>query len=340
MRLLGFPGNRVPALKIDGRKVQGSRDVSRELDALQPDPPLFPADPERRAAVEEAERWGDEEFQQMPRTISWWALKRHKSDQASFLADAGPMARLGMPTRIAVATSGPILRIAIRLNDSTDETVRSTLAAIGPALDKVDRLIAEGVIGGDQPNAADFQIASERRAADGRSRTCGQRSRTGPAAELARRLYPWYPGHVRPSFPPEWLAAAARSRATHLGHSDSRIPRPAPNVAAHGTRSSSNARWSSRRPSSGTRSLGRRPQPLARRGARERADPPAPPRVGRSRLGRRDRARGLGLGNAGPRRGDGQRAPMGARPGARARLEAVARGAARPPRRPSSLKRG
>ena len=99
----------MPALKIDGRKVQGSRNISRELDVLKADPPLFPADPQQRAAVEEAERWGDEEFQQMARTITWWALKRHKSDQASFLDDAGPMARLGMPTRIAVATSGPIL---------------------------------------------------------------------------------------------------------------------------------------------------------------------------------------------------------------------------------------
>jgi glutathione S-transferase len=204
MRLLGFSGNRVPALKVDGRKVQGSRNISRELDVLKPDPPLFPADPEQRAAVEEAERWGEEEFQQMPRTISWWALKRHKSDQVSFLEDAGPIARLGMPAKVAVATSGPIVRMGIRLNDSTDETVRSTLASIGPALDEVDRLIAEGVIGGDQPNAADFQIAASvallrtfedvREAIDGR-----------PAAELAQRLYSWYPGHVQASFPPEWL---------------------------------------------------------------------------------------------------------------------------------------
>jgi glutathione S-transferase len=204
MRALGFPGNRVPALKIDGRKVQGSRNVSRELDVIAPEPPLFPFDPEQRAAVEEAERWGDEEFQQMPRTISWWALKRHKNDQVSFLKEAGPIARLGMPAKIAVATSGPIVRVAIRLNDSTDETVQKTLASMGPALDHVDSLIARGVIGGPQPNAADFQIGASvallrtfedvRDAIDDR-----------PAAELARRLYPWYPGHVHASFPAEWL---------------------------------------------------------------------------------------------------------------------------------------
>ena len=212
MRLFGFSGNRVPALKVDGRKVQGSRNVSRELDVLQPDPPLFPADPEQRAAVEEAERWGDEEFQQMPRTISWWALKRHKSDQTSFLQDTGPIARLGMPAKIAVATSGPIVAMAIRLNDSTDDTVRETLSSIGPALDEVDRLIASGVIGGDHPNAADFQIGASvallltfddvREAIEDR-----------PAAALARRLFPWYPGRVHASFPPEWLEPL-RQKAT------------------------------------------------------------------------------------------------------------------------------
>jgi glutathione S-transferase len=95
--------------------------------------------------------------------------------------------------------------MAIRLNDSTDDTVRTTLASIGPALDEVDRLIATGVIGGDRPNAADFQIAASvallrtfedvRAAIDDR-----------PAAALAERLYPWYPGRVGASFPPEWLA--------------------------------------------------------------------------------------------------------------------------------------
>lgn len=204
MRLAGFSGNRVPAIKVDGRKVQGSRNISRELEVLQPEPPLFPADPEARAAVEEAERWGDEDFQQMVRTITWWALKRHKSDQVSFLEESGPVARLGMPARIAAATSGPIVGIAIRLNDSTDETVHSMFASIGPALDRVDAWIGEGVLGGEQPNAADFQIGASVALLlcfEDVAAALGER----PAARLARRLYPAYPGRVRPSFPSEWL---------------------------------------------------------------------------------------------------------------------------------------
>jgi glutathione S-transferase len=198
--LLRFPGDRVPALKVDGRKVQGSQAVSRELDALQPDPPLFPADPERRAQVEEAERWGDE-FQEIPRKISWWALKRRKSDQASFLEGY----RLGMPTRVLVATSPPLIRAAMRLNNSTDEVVRGQIAAIPAALDKVDAWIAEGVIGGEQPNAADFQLAATVRLlmafADLEPSIEGR-----PAAGLARRIAPDPPGHIGPAFPAEWLA--------------------------------------------------------------------------------------------------------------------------------------
>jgi glutathione S-transferase len=200
-RVLRFPGDRVPALKIDGRKVQGSHDVYRELDRLQPEPPLFPSDPGLRARVEEAERWGDETFQEIPRKISWWALKRRKADQASFLAGY----KLGLPTRALVATSPPLIRQAMRMNNSTDEVVRDLIADIPPALDKVDGLIAEGVIGGAQPNAADFQIATTLRLLMA-FEDLAPAIEARPAGDLARRIAPEAPGHVGPAFPAEWLA--------------------------------------------------------------------------------------------------------------------------------------
>ena len=39
----------MPALKIDGEKVTGSREIARELDGLEPEPPLYPADPDAAA---------------------------------------------------------------------------------------------------------------------------------------------------------------------------------------------------------------------------------------------------------------------------------------------------
>lgn len=78
------------------------------------------------------------------------------------------------------------------------------LASIGPALDRVDAWIAEGVLGGSQPNAADFQIGASvalLMCFEDVAAALGQR----PAAGLAQRLYPWYPGRVSPSYPSEWL---------------------------------------------------------------------------------------------------------------------------------------
>jgi len=44
----GFEMMTVPAMRISGRPVQGSRVISRALDEIQFQPPLFPADPQRR----------------------------------------------------------------------------------------------------------------------------------------------------------------------------------------------------------------------------------------------------------------------------------------------------
>ena len=57
VRLIGFAGDRVPAVKFeDGRRAQGTRELPRVLDELVPEPRLVPDDP--RAL--EAERWADD----------------------------------------------------------------------------------------------------------------------------------------------------------------------------------------------------------------------------------------------------------------------------------------
>jgi len=200
VRLLGFPGNRVPALKIDGRRVQGTRETSRELDRVQPEPALFPADPEKRRAVEEAEAWGDP-FQQLPRTIIWWAIKRDPSSQLGFLEDA----KLGLPPNLLVKTSAPVIWAARRLNDSYDATVERNLAELPLALDQIDTWIADGILGGTDLNAADFQIAPSVRLlmafADIRPAIEAR-----PAGAFAKRVVPKAPGEIRPVFPEAWLA--------------------------------------------------------------------------------------------------------------------------------------
>lgn len=201
LRGLGFPRNTVPAIKIDGQKVQGSRQIARELERLLPEPPLFPANAEKRAAVEEAERFGDEELQHPIRQILWWTIRRDKSSLRSYSEGA----KLGVPIGLAVKTGGPIVAASARFNQASDENVKRDLAALPGLIQRVDDFIAAGTIGGTEPNAADFQIAPSlglaltlddlRPAIEGR-----------PAGELAKRLVPDYPGHTPPMLPVEWLA--------------------------------------------------------------------------------------------------------------------------------------
>ncbi len=201
LRAVGFRGVTVPALKIDGHKVQGSRQIARELERLRPDPPLFPADPEQRAAVEEAERFGDEELQHPIRQILWWGMKRDRAPLRSYSEGA----RIGMPIGLAVKTAAPIVALSARFNEADDENVKRDLAALPGLLDKVDEYIAKGTIGGEQLNAADFQIATSLGLAltldDLKPAVAGR-----PAGALAQRVVPSYPGQMPPILPAEWLA--------------------------------------------------------------------------------------------------------------------------------------
>jgi glutathione S-transferase len=199
LRVQGFHGVTVPALKLNGRKIQGSREIARELDHIQPEPALYPADPEKRGKVEEAEAWGDE-FQQKPRRLSWWAFRRDRSPMASYSEGA----RLGIPIGLAVKTGGPIVAVSARLNGSTDENVKEDLASLREDLDRIDAWIAAGVIGGPEPNAADFQLAPSIRLLMSfddlrpfvEARPCG---------EMAKRIVTDFPGRTPPVFPAEWL---------------------------------------------------------------------------------------------------------------------------------------
>ncbi len=200
VRGLGFAKQTVPALKIDGRRVQGSREIARELDRLRPEPPLFPSDPDKRAAVEEAERFGDEELQHPIRQIVWWALKKDKAPLRSYSEGA----KLGIPIGLAVATAGPVVALTAHYNDAGDENVRRDIELLVGFLDRIDAWIAAGVLDGEQLNAADYQIAPSLRLAmtlqDLRPAIDAR-----PAGSFARRVIPDYPGDAPPILPPAWL---------------------------------------------------------------------------------------------------------------------------------------
>ena len=204
LKLLGFPGLTVPAMKADDRKVQGTRDISRTLDEIKPDPKLLPS-----SAVEEAERWGDDELQSVPRRMAWWALINLSGKERTETAKRSLAGyKLGLPVGVAARTVLPIAKVSAKYNHSTDENVKADLAGLPGKIDRVDALISEGVIGGDQLNAADFQIATSVRLLlafdDVKDLIEGR-----PAADHARRVVRDYDAHFPAVFPKDWLPSRA-----------------------------------------------------------------------------------------------------------------------------------
>jgi glutathione S-transferase len=204
-----FGRRTVPGLRLDGERISGSRAILARLEQLRPDPPLFPADPEARARVEAAERWGDETFQPLGRRLLWPALRRNPQAAVSYSESS----RLPMPAAIVRLSMPLIARAEFALNHVTDEAVRIDLEALPGYLDKIDSWIAEGVIGGEQTNAADLQIASTLRLLM-TLEDLRPLIEPLPAGQLALRLFPDIDGSMPPgALPAAWVpqpAAAVR----------------------------------------------------------------------------------------------------------------------------------
>jgi glutathione S-transferase len=145
----------VPALAVDGRRVSTNRQIARALDELHPEPPLFPADPGERREVEEAERWANETFQMAARRIALaWAV-RDPSAMSRATADG----RMGCLLYRRALTRRLVIPLIGRLVFAVDRADPDLLADLPPMLDRIDAWIADGVLGGEQLNAADFMVA-------------------------------------------------------------------------------------------------------------------------------------------------------------------------------------
>jgi glutathione S-transferase len=206
LRLNGFRGPTVPALKIEGRRVQGSLNVSRALEDLQPEPRLFPVDPQQRAAVEEAERWGEAELQPPPRNMFRWCVSRDYELRRN-LAETTGISLAPLAARLMQPVAWYFARV---VSETSEESIRADLAALPGQLDHVDELIAEGVIGGEQPNAADFQIATSVRVLLNFPQL-RPLIESRPAGELAMRIAPRFGGQLPIALPAEWVPEPALS---------------------------------------------------------------------------------------------------------------------------------
>jgi glutathione S-transferase len=157
MPLWRFPDGTVPALAIDGRRVQRNIAIARALDQLKPDPPLFPSDQAQRQRVEEAEYWADDVFQMATRRIG---LSIALHPEPARVSDRGGSGRLGPMLWRHDRTRRPAMRMLCRfVFDVNPRTEAELLRELPEQLDRVDAWIGAGVLNGEQLNAADFAIA-------------------------------------------------------------------------------------------------------------------------------------------------------------------------------------
>jgi glutathione S-transferase len=200
---LRYSGTTVPGMRIDGERLVGSRTIMRRLDQLAAEPPLLPpaGDP-AHASVLEAERWGDEVFQSVPRRIIDVALLRRPREMESFVGEA----KLPLPVGVMRPAMALTARMMAIKNKASDAAARADIAALPRQLERVEQWIAEGLLGGERPNAADLQIGSTIRLllaiGDARPLVAGS-----AAARLAR-YFPPMDGEIPEGvLPAEWLPA-------------------------------------------------------------------------------------------------------------------------------------
>jgi glutathione S-transferase len=186
-----FGGGTVPGLVLDGRRILGSRAIVRALEDKVAEPPLLPSERKARKSVEIAETWGDEVLQPLVRRVLWLALGRAPSAIPSY----GEGSKLAIPEPLAKLSAPLVARAEQRINSASELSVRADLAHLDHHLARVERWIEHEVIGGEWPNAADLQIGAGLRlllTIEDVAAVVGSR----PAAELARRWFPEYPGRV------------------------------------------------------------------------------------------------------------------------------------------------
>ncbi|MDQ3573206.1 MAG: glutathione S-transferase N-terminal domain-containing protein [Actinomycetota bacterium] len=199
-KIYGAARTTVPGLLVDGEPVHGSTAILPRLEEIKPDPPLYPDG--RADEVREAELWADRELQDLGRRLTWGGL-RFRPEAMGTYAGGEPLDPAGVDFALK------FLHGTWNYHKITAERLASDLTGLPEKLAHVEALADDGLIGGEDPNAADLQIGAtirilltvrdlEEHLAD----TAGER--------IARRWFSEYSGEIPAgAFPAGWVPAAA-----------------------------------------------------------------------------------------------------------------------------------
>lgn len=191
-------GNKtVPGIVVGEEPVHTSIGILRYLDAEIPENPLYPE--AIASEVREAEEWGDAYLQDLARRLSFGALHFRPGSMGTF-AGAGELDAAG--TDYAVKN----LHLTWRYMDLKASQLIEDLAEFGSTVRRIEDYAERGLIAGEEPTAADFQIAASARLL----MTIGD---LGPMLEgsaarrIATRYFPDYDGDIPAgAFPPNWIS--------------------------------------------------------------------------------------------------------------------------------------
>ncbi len=189
-------GNRtVPGMTIDGELVHGSTAILERLDELVPENPLYPDG--IAAQVRAAELWADGHLQDLGRRLPWGALYFRPEAMGTF-GGGGPLDPAG--TDFAMK----FIRSTWKYHGISCELLAEDLGAFPAMVAQIDEFATQGLVDGEEPTAADLQIAATIRVL----LTVGDlhAALEGTTAErIARRHFPDYDGLVPAgAFPANW----------------------------------------------------------------------------------------------------------------------------------------
>jgi glutathione S-transferase len=194
--IYGEGNSTVPGLLIDGEPVHGSRAILARLEALAPEPVLYPSE-----EVREAERWGDVELQPLGRCLPWGAMYFRPESMGTF-AGGEPLDAPG--TDFAIK----FVRATWRYHQITATRLHEDLAGLPAKIAHIEQLAQDGTLGGEQPNAADLQIGATIRVLLPLG-DLGPLFEGSAAERIALRLFPSYPGSVpQGAYPAGWVPTA------------------------------------------------------------------------------------------------------------------------------------
>ena len=146
-----------PALELDGEVITDSTRILERLEALHPEPALYPSDPEQRRRAVELEAFFDEELGPHIRRAFFFESLAHTDYAAAFFT-TGEAAATRALYRVSFPVGRAIMRAAMGIDAPRAEASRRRVVL---ALDRLEREIRpSGYLVGDRFSVADLTAAA------------------------------------------------------------------------------------------------------------------------------------------------------------------------------------